>query len=377
MTATILVVTTVHDPDDTRIRERLIRCLSPDFDVHYAARLPGPTDTEGLRFLPLAGGRIARNLRAVGVLLRRGWDVAIVHDPELVPSAIIARIVRRHPVVFDVHEDLVAQVTAKDWIPGWGRPLARAVGRFVYWLAEKMLVLTLAEAGYARLFAEEHVVFPNYPYLASSAELEESGDGLAVYVGDVKEARGLGEAVIATSRAGVRFEIVGRASSEYIEELSALATEHGGEVAFLGSLANPDAMRVVAAASVGLSPLRALPNYMHSLPTKVIEYLAMGIPVVASDLPGTRESIAALDAVTLTPPGDVDAMARAISSSIGPAVKKAALEQAPVIRRRFSWPADEVRQFYRGLAGEEPEPPGDVHDRQGRGDPPEGSLPSQ
>ncbi|MGB8361596.1 MAG: hypothetical protein WCE80_09370, partial [Acidimicrobiia bacterium] len=248
MTATILVVTTVHDPDDTRIRERLIRCLSSDFDVLYATRSPGPTDTEGVHWVPLAGGRLTRNLRALGVLLRRGWDAAVVHDPELVPWAVVARLVRRRPVVFDVHEDLVAQVAAKDWVPGWARPIARAVGRAVYWLAEKMLVLTLAEAGYARLFSEPHVVFPNYPHLAFPAELARSGDGSAVYVGDVKEARGLGEAVVAASRAGVTLEIIGRASSEYIDELSALAIQHGGEVKFLGSLPNPNAMRIVATA---------------------------------------------------------------------------------------------------------------------------------
>lgn len=365
MTATILVVTTVHDPDDTRIRERLIRCLSSDFDVVYATRSPGPTDTEGLLSIPLAGGRLARNLQALGVLLRRNWDVAVVHDPELVPWAVVARLVRRRPVVFDVHEDLVAQVAAKDWIPGWAKPMARAVGRAVYWLAGKMLVLTLAEAGYSRLFGGAHVVFPNYPHLAFPAELAEWGDGSAVYVGDVKEARGLGDAVIAASRAGVKLGIIGRASSEYVEELSALATQHGGELEFLGSLPNPDAMGIVAAASVGLSPLRALPNYMHSLPTKVIEYLAMGVPVVASDLPGTREHIAALEAVELTPPGDVDAMARAIRTSVSPAVKEVALEQAAAIRRRFSWPAEEVRQFYMGLAGEETESPAEMHDDQG------------
>jgi glycosyltransferase involved in cell wall biosynthesis len=111
--------------------------------------------------------------------------------------------------------------------------------------------------------------------------------------------------------------------------------------------------------------LRDLPNYTHSLPTKVIEYLAMGVPVVASDLPGTREHIAALEAVELTPPGDIDAMARAIRTSVSPGVKEVALEQAAAIRRRFSWPAEEVRQFYRGLAGEETESPADVHDDQG------------
>jgi glycosyltransferase involved in cell wall biosynthesis len=350
MTPTVLVVTTVHDPDDTRIRERLIRCLSSEFAVLYAAKVPGPTDTEGLRWIPLAGGRWSRNLRALWLLIRQRWDVAVVHDPELIPSAAIARLVTRRPVVFDVHEDLVAQVASKTWIPTWARPVARLLGRTLYWLAERALVLTLAEAGYTRLFRDEHVVFPNYPYLTSPAKPSELGDGSAVYVGDVKEARGLAEAVVAASEAGVPLEIIGRASPEYVETLSALAVEHGGVVTFHGSLPNPEAMRRVATASVGLSPLRAMPNYMDSLPTKVIEYLSMGVPVVATDLPGTREELAGVGAVTLTPPGDVEPMTEAIARSVGPGVKTVAVAQVEEIRQRFRWPESEVTGFYRSLA---------------------------
>jgi glycosyltransferase involved in cell wall biosynthesis len=350
MTPTVLVVTTVHPPDDTRIRERLIRSLSPHFQVLYATSAPGPSDTDGLCWVSLPGRRLSRDLRALALLLRRRWDVAVVHDPELVPVAVIARLVRRRPVVFDVHEDLVAQIASKTWIPVWARSLARLLGRSLYWMAERSLVLSLAEAGYAGLFRDDHVVFPNYPYLSSPVTPAESGNGSAVYVGDVKEARGLSDAVVATSRAGVPLEIIGRVTPEYADTLSDLAAEHGGEVTFLGVLPNPEAMSRVATASVGLSPLRAMPNYMNSLPTKTIEYLAMGVPVVATDLPGTRESLDGLDAVTLTPPGDTDAMARAISTSLDARVKTDAVRQAPAIRQRFRWPETEVSDFYRELA---------------------------
>ena len=58
MNPTVLVMTTVHAPDDTRIRERLIRTLSQTWDVMYGAPLPGPTDISGLSWLPLSGGRL-------------------------------------------------------------------------------------------------------------------------------------------------------------------------------------------------------------------------------------------------------------------------------------------------------------------------------
>lgn len=351
MNPTVVVVSTVHDPDDTRIRERLIRCLSPSFQVLYAARLPGPSDDTGLRWMPLAGGRLSRNLGALRVLLRERWDVAVVHDPELIPSAALARVARRRPIVFDVHEDLAAQVTSKTWIPAWGRPLARFLARCLYWLAERTLALTLAEAGYSRLFKREHPVFPNYPHLTFPVSPTERGDGSAVYVGDINEARGLGDAVIAAARAGVPLTLIGRVSPAYLESLSAVAARHGGDVAFLGTLPNPEAMGHVATASVGLSPLRALPNYLYSLPTKTIEYLAMGVPVVATDLPGTRAELSVLDAVAFVPAGDVDAMTDAIERLTDPMVKTEAVVQASAIRQRYRWPEEEVRDYYRSLAG--------------------------
>jgi glycosyltransferase involved in cell wall biosynthesis len=98
-----------------------------------------------------------------------------------------------------------------------------------------------------------------------------------------------------------------------------------------------------------LSPLRDLPNYRHSQPTKVLEYLAVGLPVVASDLPGTRQLVDGLDAVFLVRPGDVSALAGAIDAARTPEMLSAAIEQAPLVRRQFSWPGDEVLDFYRSL----------------------------
>ena len=116
-----------------------------------------------------------------------------------------------------------------------------------------------------------------------------------------------------------------------------------------GLVPNSVAIEALTTASVGLAPLRDLPNYSNSQPTKVLEYLAVGLPVVASDLPGTRELVAGLDAVSLVPPDDPDALAAAISEIRTTANLAAARAQAPTVRQRFRWPAEAVREFYRSL----------------------------
>ena len=118
--------------------------------------------------------------------------MVVLHDPEMIPAGVLARILRRRPVVFDVHEDLESQIRYKEWAPWWTKPALRLLARGLYRLAERYLTLTLAEAGYQRLFREDHPVFANYPRSEGYPEPLEEGDGSAIYLGDVTLARGSG-----------------------------------------------------------------------------------------------------------------------------------------------------------------------------------------
>ena len=341
-----LVVTTVHWPDDTRIRERLIRTLAEGFDVRYATRDPGPTDNSDLEWVRLRGGRLRRNLGALGLALRESWDVLVVHDPELIPVALVARLKRR-PVVLDVHENIPATARTRDWVPEWLRtPLATFL-RGVLRIVEPLLTVTVAESGYRGLFRREHPVFPNHPDTRRYPN-PTGGVPVVVYLGDVTVQRGAWVAVEASAEAGVPIVFIGRAGDDLRAELAATSTE-GHTVDFKGELPNPVALNEARRAGVGISPLLDSPNYRDSAPTKVLEYLALGLPVVASDLPGTRELVEGLDAVELVSPGDPKALAQAIERALQPATRAAAAAQAQEVRERFRWPAEEVLEFYRSL----------------------------
>ena len=349
--AAILVVTTVHASDDTRIRERLIRSLEGVGPVTYATRAPGPTDLSGLEWAPLPGGRIRRNLRAMRMMLDKRWGLVILHDPETIPAGALTRLIRRSPIVFDVHEDLPAQIASKEWVPASTRPLFRWLARALYRIAERTLLVTLAEPGYRRLFRSTHPVFVNYPRSSTYPEPLPSGDGSAVYVGDMTRARGIEDALSACSQAGVPLTAVGRVDAGMEAILRDHADTAGTALTVTGRLPNPAALLRAAAASVGLSPLRDLDNYRDSLPTKTLEYLAVGVPVVATDLPGTRKALGDLDAVWLVPPGDVEAMAKAIGEASTGEAKRAAMGQVGLVRERFRWPEEDVRAYYLALIG--------------------------
>jgi glycosyltransferase involved in cell wall biosynthesis len=358
----VLVLTTVHPPDDPRVRERTVGVLAPVMPVRYASRAPGPTHVDGFTWVPLEGNRLRRWVRGLREALRSDVAVVSIHDPELLPVGFAARATGRR-VVIDVHEDVPAQIRRKEYLPQALRwPLALFAGALIR-VAERVCVVTLAEHNYQHLVTRPQPVFVNYPLgerlpTAPPPPDDTPGDGRAiVYVGDVTAARGAELMVRAT--AGLEqprpLVLVGRCREPLRSRLRALSDELGVDLRLTGFVPHAEAMRHVAAACVGLSPLLGDPNHRDSLPSKVIEYLAVGVPVLASDLPGTRRVVEGLPGVRLVPPGDLAAWTAALRSAVGDqALERAARSGAATVRARYTWPTTAVIALYRRLRDPDP-----------------------
>jgi glycosyltransferase involved in cell wall biosynthesis len=106
-----------------------------------------------------------------------------------------------------------------------------------------------------------------------------------------------------------RFAIAGDGTDR--ARLEQLAVELGvaERVTFLGERA--DVADLLASADVFV-----LPSVLEGLPLAVLEAMAAGVPVVGTDVPGTREAIRHDDSGLLIPPGDAPSLARAIQSLI-------------------------------------------------------------
>ncbi|MFM8946687.1 MAG: glycosyltransferase [Actinomycetota bacterium] len=247
-------------------------------------------DPPGLErvFVPRASGRrrIASwwAMRRALVPLRASADVMLIHDPELVRVVTSARR-GRSVFVWDVHEDFVAMAHDTVWMPKSLRSLLAAVVRGVEWYAKKRCHIVIAEDGYARRFRGAPVV-PNTTWVSDQAAPLDD-DPRVVYVGRVSFDRGVSELVALgeelASRSGPRVVVIGAADAECHD---LVADAHArGVVDWRGPVSNPEAMNIVRGAVAGLSLLHEIPNYVVSRPTKVIEYLACGTPVITTPLP--------------------------------------------------------------------------------------------
>ncbi len=293
----VLVVTIVHRPDDARILHRQIAALrKAGHEVVYAAPFTG-WDTPlpvGLRCIDLpraAGRRRVTAIRAARRLLRSAAmaDVVLLHDPELL---LAADAVPDGPVVvWDVHEDTAAALTLKAWLPGFLRRPTATVVRAAERIAERRVRLLLAEDGYRSRFGSEHPVVPNstpVPIGVAPPGQPDPETGLlrCVYIGHLSAARGARELVELGRELrpdNVDVELIGHADGPTAELLR--AADDTGAVRWLGYLPNDSALQRVEGALAGLSLLHDEPNYRHSRPTKIIEYMARGVPVITTPTP--------------------------------------------------------------------------------------------
>ncbi len=310
----VLVACPVHDPRDARISEREIGAL---ISAGHVVTQVGPFSAfsavprQGVRAIDIprsVGRRRARAVRETRRVLREeasGHDIVLLHSAD----AVLAASGLRHPsIVWDLHEDTVASLTLKSWLPGPLRAPSAALARRLERRAARRRHVLLAETAYADRFDDPHPIVPNTPRLPES--VLPSSRGRAVYVGSITVARGgddlaaLGDALADT---GVAVEIIGPASGDL-----AVRLRDASHVRWLGFMPNREALERVQGATVGLSLLHDEPNYRHSMPTKLLEYLAQGVPFVSTPLPLAVDLAERSGGGVIVPFGDVRAARDAV-----------------------------------------------------------------
>lgn len=284
----VLVVCPVHDPRDARIAEREIGAL---LAAGHEVTQVGPfsayaaTARAGVRAIDIPRSSGRHRLAAVRAARRVIAREATAHDLIVLHSAdavIAASAVSDVPVVWDVHEDTAESLTLKSWVPQILRAPAASVVRRAELRTERRRHLILAESAYAQRFAREHPVVLNTPEVPDS--VLPSRRGRVVYLGSVTVARGGDDLIsLGATLPDLTLEIIGPASGDLAQRLRAATA--AGTVHWRGFVPNAQALQMVEGATVGLSLLHDEGNYRHSMPTKLLEYLARGVPFVSTPLP--------------------------------------------------------------------------------------------
>jgi glycosyltransferase involved in cell wall biosynthesis len=362
---TICHVTTSHDATDARILHKECATLAAaGYRVVLVAQHDRPETRDGVRIEPLppARGRVQRLLglqvpAAVGALRQRA-ALYHIHDPELIPLAVLARLLWRKRVVYDMHElyseDLVARL-------GRTRPMARAV------------LHLLLERGPLRRF--DLVVFATE---ALRREMPEPRAAVTLLnLPTVHEGRRFGDPVpwaerrhdvihigsISPPRLSFMLEVARRAAESRPElrwlflgvPASTVAWAQANyDAGFLqrhivlqGRVTYLEALDEVRASRIGFNYHPALRRFLVAIPMKVFEYMQMDVPVISTALPELVRLLRADRDAVLLDGEDPETYARAINELLADPARAQALGTAGRARIEdgLNWEATEAAKL--------------------------------
>lgn len=282
-------------------------------------------------------------------------DLYHFHDPELMTAGLSLKR-RGKRVVFDAHEDTPRQILAKTW----GNPLLRKalsvlIGRLERGWVKRLDAVAAATETIAAKFSVTGgrvAVIRNYPILGGVPRPRDGFPGRDVcYVGGLFPNRGLEEMANAARRAGAGLRLAGPFRPESIQ--AGYLERFAGVVKYEGFLDREGVAALLSRCVAGLVVLGDLPHYRESLPVKLFEYMAAGLPVIASDFPKWREIVEGGRCGICVDPADIEAIAAAIRTLVGNPVEAAAMgaRGARLVEERYNWNGEEGRllELYRDL----------------------------
>ena len=327
-------LTSVHPRADTRIRVREVGSLAqagPDPVVLFVQDGNGDSVEAGgkVRIIdtgPAPYGRLARMTLGVWRMWRTVHrlrpQVVHFHDPELMILGLVLKCLGCR-IIYDVHEDLPRQVLTKYWIPAPARrPVAWMVAA-MEWLAARVFdAIVPAEPKIAGRFPpHKTVLVQNFPILdelvrTGSPPYRDRPPHFA-YIGGISAIRGIHEMINAINTSGgsegqdIRLHLAGAVQpAGLLAEVQTLAGWQ--RVDFHGWADRAQVADILGSVRAGLAILHPTPKYLDAYPTKMFEYMSVGLPVIVSDFPLWRRIVDDAGCGLLVDPLDPQAIADAM-----------------------------------------------------------------
>jgi glycosyltransferase involved in cell wall biosynthesis len=289
----VMLANAGHKPLDTRI-------------FHKEALSLRAAGHEVKLIIPHHEDFISEDIEIISVPLpRKGWEQLVkcpwkifqkarkqprdavfhLHDSELLLAGIALKMLGRK-VIYDAHEDTPLQISYQHWIPALVKKPYVLFYRFLEWLAGRWFdAIIVAEPVIAKYFPQRKVtLIRNFPIAASfqrDVAYEQRADQL-LYVGLLSKARGAVEMMeghrLASERVSITFVAGGKFAPASLEQ--ELLQRY--RLDYRSWLAYDELISALYSAKIGIIVPHPIERYKTNYPVKLFEYMAAGLPVIAS-----------------------------------------------------------------------------------------------
>ena len=374
MKSKICVMTSVHKPFDVRIFHKQCRTLiRRGYDVTLVAPYEKDEIIDGVKIKAVQKpvNRKQRFIKTGYQVYRRALkinaDIYHIHDPELLPYAQLLRL-HRKKVIYDMHENLPRDILTKKWIKPKKRKylsnMVNIVERFLF----RGLYIVFAETSYKKDYRwvnnwVDVLNMPDVGYLIGLDTDQKYEPEAIAYVGGVSPDRGsmvMLEAIALLQNKGLKcsFHCIGPADTEHQNELKdKIENMQLNDIYIYGYMVPTQAWEIIRKCHVGMAILKPDPNFLESYPTKLFEYMALGIPVITSNFPLYKEVVERNNCGYCVNPESIHDIADAMeyllinpieANMIGANGKKAVIE-------KYNWEqeANKMLKMYSDLEGEQ------------------------
>ena len=343
---------------------------SAGYEIVFICQHVGATVVDGIRIIPLPRpkSRLDRftriTLEVLVLAIKENAAIYHLHSPELIPMGLLLKLLGKK-VIYDAHEAFEQKILSKEWIhPMLRRPFS-VVFRWFENSSSRCLDHVLAADRFtARQFPQKNVtVVANYPVLSLLKGAETvavpkpaAGKTRLIYAGGITRDRGLFQMVTTLdllSDLDIELYLLGSFSLPQEEE----AVRRIDRVRHLGFVPLETVLAQLSSASLGLALFQPVPAYLYAgeNTNKVFEYMACGLPVIASDFPNLREIVVGAGCGLCVDPTSPEEIAKAIRLLHENPQMRAEMGQngRRAVAKQYNWEMESVKLLavYRRLYG--------------------------
>lgn len=288
------------------------------------------------------------------------------HDPELLYVAKkIKKLKPKSVIIYDMHEYFPGQITTKEWIPFF---LRFSTSQVVKLLEKKWMNfcdgVIFAESSYSKYHSNyqgKKETILNYPLWKKYEKKIISSLFTLIYVGDITEdrnIRGMIELVKNLKDRGhkqFQLKLIGSIQSTLKENLEKIILDYGisDYIHWYGRISYEKIWEYYFSADIGLCLLYPIPNYKNSLPTKLFEYMAAGLPIVASNFPDWEKLVSDTNSgITVDPLNNEQIVAAIEEIKTNKKMAEAFSENGrQAFEKNYNWKTEEKKllSFYKQL----------------------------